>query len=109
MSAAAMGAFEARAGAALIRRLANASGDFGAGLVIEGIFDDGVESDLGMVSREPTFDILESDLAGRTLCRSEPVAITCNGVLTAYLLRGEPTKDTHQGTLTLLLEKDTEA
>jgi len=106
MTAAAMSAFEARAGSALIRKLANASGDFGGGLVVEGIFDDAIANDLGMLARDPTFDVFEADLDGRALCRGDTVAITCSGELTAYLLRGEPVKDTHQGTLTLALEKD---
>lgn len=111
MTAATMAAFEARAGAALVRKLANASGDFGIGLVVEGIFDDpsaeiALAGGLPMVMRDPTFDVLEADLAGRQLCRGDPVAITVNGAVTSYLLRGTPVRNTLHGTLAMPLEKD---
>src|SRR5882672_9858058 len=106
-----MAAFEARAGVALIRKLANASGDFGAGLVVEGIFDDdagdvSLAGGMSMVARDPTFDVLEADLTGRTLCRGDALALTRNGLATDYLVRTATASNTAHGTLTISLEKD---
>lgn len=105
-----MAAFEARVGTALIRRLANASGDFGAGLVVEGVLDDPsvntVVGGFNLIDRDPTFDVLAADVGSRELCRGDPVTITLGGVVTGYLLRYDPVKGKHHGTLSLALERD---
>lgn len=115
MSAAAMAAFEARAGAALIRRLANATADFGGGLSVEGIlFDAALDQPLGglaIVARDITLEVLEADLLGRELARNAAVTVTrtVNGVstATAYVLRYDPVRHPAHGTLQLALEEDT--
>lgn len=110
MTAATMSAFEARAGAAIVRKLANASGDFGSGLIVEGVFDDpsaeALAGGLPMIMRDPAFDVLEADLAGRELVRGDPVTITVNGAVTGYLLRSPPVRNTLHATLSMALEKD---
>jgi hypothetical protein len=109
MSAAAMAAFEARVGTALIRRLANASGDFGGGLVVEGCFDDPSSiqqlGSIGAIERDPTFDVLEADLNGRELARDEEVTITHGTEVTLYRLRLDPVKSTLHKTLSMALQK----
>jgi len=110
MSAAEMAAFESRVGTALIRKLANASADFGLGLVVEGLLDDpslnSVVGGLSMIDRDPTFDALAADFGGRTLCRGDAVAITLGPDVIDYKLRYAPVRGSHLGTLSMALEKD---
>lgn len=114
MTAAAMATFEARAGAALIRRFANASADFGGGLVVEGVFSDPALSQdlaaLTAIGRDPVFDLLAEDLGGWIIERNTPLEIvrTINDVTTRvrYMARGEPVAHTEHGTLQIALEKE---
>lgn len=114
MSAAAMAAFEARAGAALVRRFANATADFGGGRVIDVVFSDpSLQQDLAglaAIGRDPTIDYLPTDLPDFVVERGTPVIVrrTVGAVTTVvhYIARSEPVPHTEHGTVLVPLERE---
>lgn len=67
MTAAALSAFQLRAGAAIVRKLANATADFGGGVVVEGILRRDAVASLGlstsgMFARDIILRLVESDI-----------------------------------------------
>lgn len=90
-------ALEARVNAAACARLANASADFGGGVVVDGIFDNAYAAADLMSGAEPAFQAPSASLSGV----ARGTALTING--TAYLVRIR--EDDGTGWTVLRLEK----
>lgn len=80
MTAASLSAFQARAGAAIVRKLSNAVADFGGGVVVEGLMRrDSIPalgaSTAGMLSRDITLTVVQADLQFVQPQRGTPLMI----------------------------------
>lgn len=107
MTVSAMAAFQRRAGAAVVRRFANATADFGGGLVLQVQFSrDAVVAQPGdgLLTRDTAIELVTADLGAASVARGTALQVQVPGEAAQAWRIARRTDDTEHGTTQLRLE-----